>query len=353
MIKHSVHSRLFGAEASFYSGRELGFTMIELLISMSIATVVAMSGFVLFSASNWTYQVQENVGEAQQNVRIAMDRVARDIRMSGFGRPNKSTKIFDLDSAITVSDATGYDGSDKITILGIGYEEGDIVGTNSKTQNFICYSSTNKSSPDWKDGKILNQTTFRVYSTRRYISIDGVFYAELDTARDSSSIGSTDCNSANRMKLPLGSPGILKGSFTTGNKVYIIQAIEYSIATDIKGCSADNPCLVSNDFTSLRGAGRQLLAENIEDIQFAYGLDDGEGKVEYAATYEAASFKNALVATDDADDIRAVRVTLAARTRHKDSKGAVFKRPAIENHAESAGDNYRRRLLTKIVKVRN
>ena len=170
--------------------------------------------------------------------------------------------------------------------------------------------------------------------------LDEIFAELDDTVRDSEA-----CDGG--ITLPLESPSKLKSDFKSGT-VYVIQAVEYSIATNITGCSVANPCLVSEDFSGLRGGGRQLLAENLEDVQFAYGLND-DGKLDYGATYEAADFED----SPTGSDIRAVRVTLAARTRNKDPKGATFTRPAIENHPESGSDNYRRRILTKVVKLRN
>jgi prepilin-type N-terminal cleavage/methylation domain-containing protein len=346
--KDTLNSVFCGYELFLSEGRERGFTIVELIIAMAVASVVAMSGYALFSQSNWSYQVQENVGEAQQNARVAMDRMVRDIRTAGFGLPKPPYDLSfnvsgtpSFESPITVSDNST--GPDTITILGIGYEAGKLVGTNEnkKAAEFICYSST-VSSGD----KIIEANKALV--SRKHVSIDGVFFATLDTGETSGG-----CGAGSGVQLHLDSPSKLKGNLKDGT-VYVIQAVEYSIVNtngEIDGCSQANPCLVSKDYSDLRGADRQLLAENIEDIQFAYGLDEGKGKIyDEATSYTAASFVDT---TTEESSIRAVRITLAARTRNKDSKGATFKRPAIENHPESASDNYRRRVLTKVVKLRN
>ena len=351
MNKDDLHSGLHGSEAFLYVSRERGFTIVELLVAMAVASVVAMSGFALFSQSNWSYQVQENVGEAQQNARVAMDRIVRDIRTAGFGLPEPPYDILGFDSPITVEDNVNETGTmpdtDKITILGIGYEAGVLVGgtsENKKTYDYICYSSTVSSGE-----KIL--TANKVLASRKYVSIDGIFFAELDTIKTSE-----NCASGAGVKLHLGSPSKLKGDLNSGT-VYIIQAVEYSIATNLTGCSVANPCLVSKDFSDLRGGGRQLLAENIEDVQFAYGLDaGGDGVLDSATDCASGTSVTPGFECGDPDhesNIRAVRLTLSARTRHKDPKGATFTRPEIENHDESDADNYRRRTLTKIVKLRN
>jgi len=335
-----LHKGIDGSGLSLFRRGEKGFTLVELLVAMAVASVVAMSGFALFSASNWSYQVQESVGEAQQNARIAMDRMARDIRMAGYGLPGYSYSIFGFDSPITVEDSST--GPDKITILGIGYEAGDVVGgtaENRKGFDYICYAKTTTD-------EMIRNTDGTIADSRKYVNIDGVFFATLKQAE-------TAATCTGGIKLYLDSPSKLKGDLNSG-KVYIIQAVEYSIVTNLKGCSVNNPCLASKDYSTLRGSDHQLLAENIEDIQFAYGLDaDGDG-IDCTTAYTSACFKSPLLATDSESNIRAVRMSLSARTRNKDPKGATFRRPAIENHPESdPPDNYRRRTLTRIVKLRN
>ena len=165
-----------------------GFTLIELFFALATASIVAMSGFALFSQSNWSYKVQENVGEAQQNARVAIDRISKDIRTAGFGLPDPpytltfpdGTGTISFKTPITVADSST--GADAITILGIGYQEGKIIGENEKNQNFICYSSVNKDDT-WKLGRIVDFTSKKVVSSRKYVSIDGLFYAELDTGK--------------------------------------------------------------------------------------------------------------------------------------------------------------------------
>lgn len=350
------HSRLYVPQSLLLIKKDRGFTMIELMVAMSIASVVAMSGFALFSQSNWSYQVQENVGEAQQNARVAIDRISRDIRTAGFGLPEPPYSIdfpygggtISFDSPITVSDSSA--GPDSITVLGIGYEVGTLAGgtdENRKADDSICYSKTTTQ----EKLIVTDGANSTVHESRRYVSIDGVFFAELDTATQS-----VACTGGRT--LPLDDPSILKGDFDSGT-VYIIQAVEYSIAEDITGCSATNPCLVSKDYSQLRGANfgnvsRQLLAENIEDIQFAYGLDkQPDGEIDCTGAYTSECFKAPLLSTDSESNIRAIRLTLSARTRNRDTKGATFRRPEIENHPQSDLDNYRRRILTKIVKLRN
>jgi prepilin-type N-terminal cleavage/methylation domain-containing protein len=327
-----------------YAINQRGFTLVELLIAMALASVVGMAGVSLFSTSNWAYKVNEDVAEAQQNVRVSMERIAKDIRVAGFGLPDPPFTISiggqNWTSPITVTTSGGSGGSDSITILGIGYEAGTLtqgaatdcnVGATSK----ICLDSVASANNFFST----DLTTFM--TSRKYVSLNGSTFIELSN---------TQTERADK-KLTLGTPSTLGRTYPDGTPVYIIQAVQYTIndaAPFLAGCSASNPCLASLDFTGLRGGtgnDRQVFAQNIEDIQFAYGVDaDRDGRMD-----------SSILSNDPADDssIVAVRTTVVAKTSTKDMKGSTFTRSAIEDHSASAPDNYRRRALTKIIKLRN
>lgn len=64
--------------------KNMGFTIIELLVALSIASILIAGAYRTFNAQHKVYQVQNEVIEMQQGVRVAMDILARDIRMAGF-----------------------------------------------------------------------------------------------------------------------------------------------------------------------------------------------------------------------------------------------------------------------------
>jgi prepilin-type N-terminal cleavage/methylation domain-containing protein len=63
---------------------EKGVTLIELLIVMVIAVLLVGGIYRLFIAQSKAYAVQDQVVEVQQNIRIAMEILLRDLRMAGF-----------------------------------------------------------------------------------------------------------------------------------------------------------------------------------------------------------------------------------------------------------------------------
>lgn len=78
-----------------------GFSLIELLMAIAILGVVMAAVVGVFSRSSKLYTTQNAAAALQQEVRAAVEVMAREIRMAGFN-PSKSIKYFDLE----ITDAT-------------------------------------------------------------------------------------------------------------------------------------------------------------------------------------------------------------------------------------------------------
>jgi len=74
-----------------------GFTLIELLIAMLIGSVVMAAVMVSFQSQHNTYLAQDEVVEMQQNARVAMDMLVRDIRSAGYDPNNLGAGITTVD----------------------------------------------------------------------------------------------------------------------------------------------------------------------------------------------------------------------------------------------------------------
>jgi len=64
--------------------KESGFTLVELLIAMTIGLIVMAALSSTFLLQRKTYDVQEQIVEMVQNARAAMDIMTREIRMAGY-----------------------------------------------------------------------------------------------------------------------------------------------------------------------------------------------------------------------------------------------------------------------------
>lgn len=88
-----------------------GSSLIELLVALVISGIVVAGTYRFFITQNKAYAVQDQVIEAQQNVRLAMEILLRDLRMAGYDDDsmNSTIRITDpivaplRDDSITVS----------------------------------------------------------------------------------------------------------------------------------------------------------------------------------------------------------------------------------------------------------
>jgi len=65
-------------------GGSRGFTLVELLIAMTISGLVFGAIFSVYQYQQKHYTAQLDVTEMQQNIRAALNLIARDIRMAGY-----------------------------------------------------------------------------------------------------------------------------------------------------------------------------------------------------------------------------------------------------------------------------
>ena len=61
-----------------------GFTLIEVLIAMTVTLIIMGGAYMVFNSQQRTTTTQTNVSDLQQTLRAAMDFMARDIRMAGY-----------------------------------------------------------------------------------------------------------------------------------------------------------------------------------------------------------------------------------------------------------------------------
>ena len=64
-----------------------GFTLVELLVSMSIGMVILAAVTTTFMSQTRIYNAQEQINEMQQNARGVLDILSRELKMAGY-KPN-------------------------------------------------------------------------------------------------------------------------------------------------------------------------------------------------------------------------------------------------------------------------
>jgi prepilin-type N-terminal cleavage/methylation domain-containing protein len=88
-----------------------GISLIELMVALVISAILIAGLYRTFIGQQKTYTVQEQVVDMQQNARVAISKVIRDIRMAGFGNVATVLPSMGQANAFTMN-------GDNITVIG-------------------------------------------------------------------------------------------------------------------------------------------------------------------------------------------------------------------------------------------
>jgi type IV pilus assembly protein PilW len=303
-----------------------GFTLIELMIAMVIAGIVAAAIMMAFDSQQKTQVNQQLVVEMQQEARAALYLMQQDIRMAGYDE--------------TWEDANS-DGVDDNRLS-------DLDGSGNAIDN-DCDGSANVSDSGNDEA---NDIAGIVKAGPHLIQI------RLDENRD-------------------------------GNFCGVNDLITYALASGTADGTIDNDGIADSGAMDLRrnnqvgGNNLQPLAESIQAISFAYAFDDDAGAPDGLVDTDAggniiwAFDSNAdglldkqldsnndgvidendtpvnLTTTVPISRIRAVRIWILARTRAPLRDHQYTKTYVVGDKVLTTADDYERVLLTTTVNCRN
>jgi len=278
-----------------------GMTLIELLVALCVSGILVAGVYKTFISQQHTFAVQEQVVDMQQNVRLSINQMTRELRMAGFGGGGAdgwtATDFFKHGAIYgAYTDVVNPNlGGTSVTVLE-GYEP--LIRTTLSQP-----ASASSSSPNNKMISVSDVSSFdQPPKPKIYISVNGTeahHIAAIDTATKTITFAAWDK---------------LVGDHQAGEPVYLIAAVTYSI-----GMLDGKSCLLRDDHL---GSGPQPVADNIESLQFAYF--DGNGNP-----------------TGIPADIRMIQVTVVARSDQADKDLA------------KTGDGLRRRTVRTNLQLRN
>lgn len=365
--------------------QEQGFTLIELMIGVVLTATVVAAGYAVLASSEKSVTANQQTVETQQNVRMAMDFLFQDLRQAGFGMTGP---VGLCPTAIVPTDnnSAGPDrGSDRISLV---VPIGNPVGT--------------PSDPAW----ILNADTTSGFTSIALPSaavVTNMQTAVGSLVNQSISIGgavTTTVSSATGASLTVAqvpAPILMKRN----SPVYVLQCITYQVIPPPDPgnlCEGRSPCLVRGVAGGMTagvldctqpGSTCRIIADEIEDVQFAYACDgcvaavnsgtpddiiDNQGG---ASGFDQADFvtdTNWTTAPMTADKIRLVQVTVVGRQRSSDQGLGEANRTSVQSSALQVSDHLhsdglyasgdystlappytstRRRLLVRTIEMRN
>lgn len=294
-------------------GHMAGFTIVEMLIVVGILSVVMGAIYSIFLTHQKAAYTQEDVVEVQQNLRIAMDSIARDTKMAG--------ALVPMDGAQTTPIRAGLANYATVLSLNTGSASGHlarITRTKPTTMGFATYSTNVESSA------VVDM--FSVGDTVRIIRPLNNSETILNTAMVVDAVNRSGPTLV--LKRSDNNPfaddtTILLGDMIakTGTGVRP-DTIEYTLVdagttVNLFTCPQNQRCLQRTE----NGVAANIIATNMDDFRVSYILDDA----------------TETIAPTDTSVIRSIRVTLTGTTTS----------PAY------LGSSEKKRQLTSIIMLRN
>ena len=311
---------------------ERGFTLVELMISLVIFSV-AMSGIlsVAVTLSNAVREQRQVVG-VQDSARASIDFLAEAVRGASPGIAGGNVQHVNTCATGAFSTINRTDGPDELTIVFA------LAAVVTSTRSLYTAGTSSVVLTDVSQITAGDTLLITDLTQGHLVSVTAV-----DTGSGVTTLVAPSCAT---LALPAGGYG-------AGSIVIRVQRARFYIDT-IEG----TPTLMM-DPDAEGPASAEPLAEGVEDLQIAVGVDTGASDGNVAELGAAANDDEWAynVAGDAAlsGTIRAVRVNLVARTSSPLRGGTPsFLRPAVEDHAAGlTADAYRRRVLSSVVEMRN
>lgn len=269
--------------------REKGFSIVEVLIAISILSFILAGLYNLFNSQYRSFEAQRDVSITQRDIRASLSLLERDIRMAGFGVPRGNNPVAALQNGII----------------------GDAAAPDSLSINFSIGPFT-----------YLASSTVELPGVENIIKVDSVTgFSAGDTLniinnQNNNLVGNYGINTVDtgNNKLSLNADPSLNGIEVGYFVVRSFKTVTYSVVTN--GTTGRKE-LKRND-----GTVQSTIIDGVADFQLSYILDDGS---------EVASPANL-------STIRRVRIDLTAET--------------IKEAARSGSQQIPRELVT-IVPVKN
>jgi prepilin-type N-terminal cleavage/methylation domain-containing protein len=301
-----------------------GVSLVELLFVMGIFGIVIGAMYSLYSAQKRSAYTQDEVVEVQQNLRIAMDSITRDVRMAGMLLPYIPNTSIKTPPVQVAGNAAGI----KQPLFSPDDENSDelTLNTASASATFARISPLN------------NASVYLVKSSVFSIPVDS------PASVDSFNVGDhirivrpQDSSEPKRTTEALSTRRVYQITGTNRNAPSLTLTIDadYNDPTNIILNNGDMICKIASPYTThpntiryclgpaaacgpgatcptgqlclmriVNGATTEVLAQNMAGFQIRYLMDDGSEVDAPLSPVFASDYSN----------IRAVRVTLTGQT---------------------------------------
>jgi len=355
-----------------YTARESGFTIIEILVAVTLSLILLAGVSQIYLGSRTTYKLQTASGNVQENGRFSMEFMAKDIRMAGYmgcAKANvKLTNNIDPTGKNTTNDVSNtlatFDGSqavqgytyDGVTVpvelQAMGFTAADLIaGTDIIQMNsaqscaggdIVCHNNTDTGvTKTCKDGSGMGSAEYKIAdnSSCQIKQNDVVLISDCVTAdihgvtnNPSGDIHDTIAHGSNLNYTPK-----LFSSYGEGSSVYKMHTDIYYLDIGASG----EPALFRAHLDQ-GTLNKQELVDGVYNMVLTYGVDTTGDSV--PNRYVAAA--------DVADWTQIVNVSVALSTRSRDDNVTESSSTYTYNGA-AVTDKRLRRDFSTTVTIRN
>ncbi len=336
--------------------KQRGFSLVELMIAMTIGFIVLAGIGYLYIESRQAFRSMDNLSRMQESARYALEIMARDIRMAGYRGCASSSGDFHntLNNSGTSAynfglPINGYDGGAANWTPALPADTGGLSGLSilAGTDAIILRSATGSGTTVSKQPG--NSSADLQITTPNDVTINDIVMVTNCKASTVFQITNMNVNGTGQNvvhNIGIGSPGnftkdLVENYSASGGEMIKMQSKSYFIRTGASG----RPALWQFDnYKPAAGDNPAEIAEGIENMQILYGIDaDSNGIVEsYAAADAVANWSQ----------VAAVRISLLVAGN--DDNVATSKQKYNYNGAlVDATDQRLRQVFTTTVSVRN
>ncbi|MBC8412918.1 PilW family protein [bacterium] len=335
-----------------------GYTLTEIIIALMIGLILMSAATATYIAQNRSFVTQESVSEINTQAKIAHDLIANEIKAAGFAAPSDLNVDPVNGLAVISTPVDSTNGPDALTIVG-GFRMIGTLWPAGLGPGIACPANIDMGSTQAR--VILSGTDAANTTDKRFINIDGVNYVEIQNC---SADADGNCDSSTltidrglSQAFPL-QDTTGDGLCDTGRPVYLVEDTTYCV---------DNNLILRRlrrnvnaaTCTAVAASDNDAIAENIEDLQFAYAVDaNNDDQIDDQNgdnVITGADFINGAAVVNNAS-IRAVRINILARSDRPDPNFAGLGLPpaAIENRNHNqVADSLRRRWWQTMAHMRN
>lgn len=335
-----------------------GFTIIELMIALGIGALLMAGAVQMFRANRIAFTLQDQIKSLEENGRVALDFMSRDMRTAGGGgqqgQPLVSFDNANAASAAVLAARSAKSGTDMLEVFTSSCPEPILI------PSFNENAADVPSVPQTALAGCMDCYVMPLTSAALDACLVG-FNVMITDANPPASTAAYTCRHQVTNSNIQGGTNSVNLNFNNGADTDLANRPHQcnnpdqasnnwdayiTIGADVYYYVAASPTDATN-YQLMRyrvGSAPEAVANYVEDFQVSYGDNSG------AWTNDAPA-----AVTGNISNVRQVRISLLLKSKNADP--TIHAAPtALENSAISnlgVADNYRRRIITRTIRLRN